>query len=270
MRQAPPEVAVTFVASVAFWALLVVIIFLAGRRSERVQHFWQLMVAQRNPALVIAALYMLGSVVAARLDFGTIIFSPLGGLLLFCQGLIGLALARSIAKFEPLPVADAIIHCVRPWRSVALMLGIGLLAGAMGLVVGSIGMSIVQQLVGETVRSGEAVKLLPADKLLAFFSLLSGAAIAEETPYRLVVCSLVWWLTGRRGLAIFISALVFAAYHLIPLDGMYQLFWQYPVSQFISTVLIGLIWGFIYTRRGYETVVVGHALTDWITVLLFT
>jgi membrane protease YdiL (CAAX protease family) len=46
-------------------------------------------------------------------------------------------------------------------------------------------------------------------------------------------------------------------------------FWQYPISHFAATALIGLLWGFVYTRRGYETAVLSHTMSDWIAVLLF-
>ena len=118
--------------------------------------------------------------------------------------------------------------------------------------------------------------MLPSDKVFAFFSLLQGAGFAEETPYRLVIVSLVWRLAGGarvarrgRGLAIWAGALAFAAYHLTPLDSMYAVFWQYPIAQFSASLLIGLVWGWIYTRRGFETAVLAHTLSDWIPALLF-
>jgi membrane protease YdiL (CAAX protease family) len=93
--------------------------------------------------------------------------------------------------------------------------------------------------------------------------------MAEETPYRLLFLSLIWMLTKRRGLAIFGSALLFGAYHLTPLDGMYQTFLQFPVSQFLASTLIGIVWGYLFVRRGYETTVLAHTLSDWLPMLIF-
>lgn len=58
-------------------------------------------------------------------------------------------------------------------------------------------------------------------------------------------------------------------YHLTPLSSMYRTFWQFPISQLVSTVLIGLVWSYTYLKRGYETAVLAHAFSNWITVLLF-
>ncbi len=99
-----------------------------------------------------------------------------------------------------------------------------------------------------------------------FFYFLAGAGIAEETVYRLVIVSLVWGLSGRRWLAIGVSGLLFGAYHLTPLSGMYLTFWQYPLTQFFSSALIGMVWAYLYIRRGYETAVLAHTLSDWLPI----
>ena len=52
-------------------------------------------------------------------------------------------------------------------------------------------------------------------------------------------------------------------------DGLYRIFWQFPVSQFLASAFIGVLWGYVYVRRGYETVVLAHTLSDWIPFLLF-
>ena len=50
---------------------------------------------------------------------------------------------------------------------------------------------------------------------------------------------------------------------------MYLTFWKYPLSQFLASSLIGLVWGYAYARRGYETAVLSHTLSDWVPILLF-
>jgi membrane protease YdiL (CAAX protease family) len=62
---------------------------------------------------------------------------------------------------------------------------------------------------------------------------------------------------------------LFGAYHLSPLDGMYRIFWQYPASQLLGSVCTGMLWGYVYAKRGYETSVLGHTLSNWIWLLLF-
>jgi membrane protease YdiL (CAAX protease family) len=119
------------------------------------------------------------------------------------------------------------------------MLGVALVAFLLEFVVGSIGMSIIQQIVGETVNNEEAMESFVPNALRAFFQLLAGAGIAEETTFRLVCISLVWRLSGRRWPAIIVSAVLFGAY------------------------------GYVYVKRGFETVVLAHTLSDWLPFLIF-
>ena len=99
--------------------------------------------------------------------------------------------------------------------------------------------------------------------------LLGGAGIAEETLFRLVCLSFFWLLTGRRKLSILISALLFGAYHLSPLNGMYRVFLQFPISQFLASTLIGIVWGILYVKRGYGAAVLAHTLSNWLPFMIF-
>jgi membrane protease YdiL (CAAX protease family) len=261
--QQPPEVRLANLAFMLFWMLAVAAILLAGQRWSRLRGFRDGMVAQWKPALAIALLYLVSYALSGR-GF----FNPYA-LAIFCQALLGLALVRRIAGYEPLPVTQSVVQRQHIWRSVGLMLGISILLAAVAFLLGSIGLGIVQQIFGEVNRSAEAASSLTYNKWQLFFTLLAGAGIAEETTYRLVALSLLWKLTTRRWLAIVVSALLFAAYHLSPLDGMYLTFWKYPISQFLASSLIGLVWGYAYARRGYETAVLSHTLSDWVPILLF-
>ncbi len=71
-------------------------------------------------------------------------------------------------------------------------------------------------------------------------------------------------------MAILLSAAAFGAYHLTPIDSLYLTFWQYPLRQFFSSFFAGIVLGYVYVRRGYETAVLGHTLTDWLPLLLAT
>jgi membrane protease YdiL (CAAX protease family) len=189
-------------------------------------------------------------------------------LAIFCQALVGLALARSLPGYEPLPVTQAMAHRKSILRQLVYLVGFALLFALIAFLIGSVGMGIIQQLVGESQRSAAAPPPIQLGAL--FFLLLAGAGIAEETTYRLVCLSFFWRWTHRPRLAIFLSAILFGAYHLTPLSGMYLTFWQFPVSQFAASMLIGLVWGYAYIKRGYEVAVLAHTLSDWVPFLLFS
>ena len=264
MEQTPTEVIFANLASTVLWILAVAMILVAGQRSQRIRGFRDKMIAQWKPSLTIAVLFVIGMGLGGR---G--LLNPYG-VTLFCQSLIGLTLARSMSGYEPLPVMQSLIQRERVWRSIGLMIGIALILVLPVLIIGSVGLSIGRQLVGETNRSAEAMGMLPSNKWLTFFLLLSGAGIAEETTYRLVFLSLFWRVTRRRWLAIILSAMLFGAYHLTPLNGMYRVFWQFPISQFLASTLIGIVWGYVFVKRGYETTVLGHTFSDWIPFILFS
>jgi membrane protease YdiL (CAAX protease family) len=267
MRETPVEVAVAFFAFAALWvALAAAVTWLPGWRRSA---FGQRAAEQRRPAFAIALVYLAAGVLGSGLDAGRLIGLAIGAVSVFAQALLGLAAARGIAGFEPLPVWRAIKERRGVWRAVLLLVVIGIVAGAVGLFVGSVGMSVGREVFNETSLNEQVASEFPASKVQAFFLLLAGAGIAEETTYRLLAVSAVWLLFRRRWLAILLGALLFAAYHLTPLDGYYLYFWQYPVSQFLSSALIGLIWGWLYTRRGYETAVLGHTMSDTIGVVFF-
>ncbi|MBI5033945.1 MAG: CPBP family intramembrane metalloprotease [Chloroflexi bacterium] len=263
MQPTPPEVVIANIAFIAFWVFIVALIWLGGQRFERTRAFRERMIAQWKPALAITAIFLISNGLASR--------SPINPYLLaiFCQVLIGLALARGIAGYEPLKTTQSILRRERMVQNIVLLVAISIIAGIVGLFIGAVGLGIVQSIFHETNRTSELAQSFSINKMQAFFQLLWGAGIAEETTYRLVALSFVWAMTRRRWLAIFISALLFAAYHLSPLDGLYLKFWQFPISQFVSTVFIGMVWGYVFTRRDYETSVLSHTLSDWLPMLLF-
>jgi membrane protease YdiL (CAAX protease family) len=84
-----------------------------------------------------------------------------------------------------------------------------------------------------------------------------------------VLLSLIWVTTRRRWISIIGAAALFGAYHLTPLDVLYLTFWKFPVTQFMSSLFTGLMWGYLYTRRGLETTILGHTLSNWIPFALF-
>jgi membrane protease YdiL (CAAX protease family) len=180
-----------------------------------------------------------------------------------------LGIAGSIEGWQPLPVSNAFVQRKQIVREVVVMVVLAVTAAVAAVLIGSVGLNIGQQLFGENNFTNQAANSLSPNKWQAFFLFLSGSGIGEETPFRLVVLSLIWKVTKRKWLAIVLSALIFGAYHLTPFDSMYRMFWQFPISQFTAGTLIGLVWGYLFTRRGYETTVLGHTLSNWLPLMLF-
>jgi membrane protease YdiL (CAAX protease family) len=266
MNQTPPEVITATLIFIALWMIIVLVILVAGRYYPALGRFRARMMSKWKPALAIAGLYILSTGLGGR---G--ILNPYG-LAIFCQALIGLTIASSIEGFKPFPVADALIRRQNIVRQVALMLVISILAVVPALLIGTIGLDIGRHIFGEanyTQQAASTITTLAPNKWMVFFLLLAGAGIAEETTYRLVCLSIIWKLTRRKWLVILISALLFGAYHLTPLSGMYLTNWQFPISQFIASTLIGLVWGYLFVKRGLETAVIGHTLSDWLPMMLF-
>ncbi|WBY63914.1 MAG: hypothetical protein ACFWUD_03510 [Thermocaproicibacter melissae] len=104
----------------------------------------------------------------------------------------------------------------------------------------------------------------------AWFNLRKKVGIRTSSIFRLCFQSLFRWIFKRGWLAVIISALFFALYHLTPMNSMYQIYWQFPLSQFCSVFLSGLVFGMFYEKFGLETAVLGHTLFDFFGVLFST
>jgi membrane protease YdiL (CAAX protease family) len=257
-------IVVAFLGSLLFWVLVVAGVLAAGLVWERARPIAKTIVAQWRPALGIAVVYAVSGGLGRQ---GGVILS---GIEVFCQALVGLALARGIAGYEPLPIARSVARREHAWRSVGVMLGVSLLLVPVIVIVSAVGSGIGQFISGgQSLTYDSVTGVFPAESWRILLMMLAGAGIAEETPYRLVILSLLWRLTRRRWLAIVVSAVVFGAYHLTPFNSLYRMHWQAPISQFLVTTLAGLVMGYVYTKRGYETAVLGHAFGNWIPYVLF-
>lgn len=258
-----PEVKIAGLLFIAFWLIVMLFILIAGRYHPSVRSFRNRMIIQRKLALAITGLFVLGSGIG-----GNGFFNPFA-IAVFCQAWIGLTLASGIEGYQPLPVLQTFVERKHILRQTVLLVIISILVVVSTMLIGTVGLGIGRSLFGEANYSQDAVNLLPSNKWLMFFLLFSGAGIAEETTYRLVLIPLVWKVTKRRWLAIVLSALAFGAYHLTPLNAMYRVFWQFPISQFLASTLIGITWGYLFIKRGYETAVLGHTLSDWLPLMIF-
>ncbi len=247
---------------ILIWVVLVLGVLGLGAYWPRLARFRNLMLAQWRPALVITLLAWVGFAVRGM------VLNPYL-LSLFCQLLLGFALARLVSGYEPLPVTQAVVHRSRGWlASLALMIGLSILAVPFMLVLGGIGASLGQALFREVRVPVEGSDLFPPSIPQTFFLLLSGAGIAEETPYRLAILSFILWLTRRPWLAVIGSAALFGAYHLSPINSFYLIWWQFPISQFLASTFTGILLGWLYLRRGFETAVLAHTFSDWIPYAL--
>lgn len=263
MQQISADMITITRVSTLFWALLMSTILIVGSLWYRGREFRDKMLQQWKPSLVIALVYMLSQFIG-----GTHIF-PFYSIAVFCQALIGLALARSIVGYEPLLVIQAMHHQKKGIETFYPVLSGGLVIAIAALVVNSLAGSILLQLFGETTSNPQGLALFfPRNIWQSFFLMLAGAGIYEETLFRLVCVSFFWRLTRRSWVAILISALLFGAYHLSPLDSAYLQYWERPFTIFSLSAIMGVVMGYAYQKYGYETVVFGHTLGNWVSLLL--
>ncbi len=265
MSPTPTEIIIAYFLFLAFWIGLIGTILIAARWSPHVRGWRDHLLAQWKPALAIAIVSFLGTVFSGA---SWLTPFPIG---IFCQALVGLALARSIAGYEPLPVARSLVQRERSGLvRFALMVVIALLLVLPMLVVGAVGMNIGHSLFHESNLTREAQDSMPYNIWQVFFAFLAGGGIAEEIVYRLVAVSLVWRITKSPWMGIIVGAVLFGAYHLSPLNGLYLTFIKFPMSQFLATVFIGIVLGIAYVKRGAETAVLAHTFSDWIPIAAFS
>lgn len=263
MQQISSDMVRMIRVSILFWALLVIAILICGSWSQRAHVFREEMLEQWKLSLVIGLLYMLSLLIG-----GTTIF-PFYAIAIFCQAMIGLALARGMVGFEPLPVAQTVNHQKKWIETLSPFLAGALIITIAALVVNGFLGGILLQIFGETTSNPQGLSsFFPPNAWQSFFLMLAGAGIYEETLFRLVCVSLFWRLTHRTGLAIVVSAMLFGVYHLSPLDSAYLQYWERPLTIFSLSAVMGVVMGYAYHKYGYETVVVGHTLGNWVALVL--
>jgi membrane protease YdiL (CAAX protease family) len=263
MDQIPAESVIASRAFALFWVLIVSMILITGYWWNWASEFREKLLEQWKPSLVIALTHLLG---AGLGGYGFFQVSSLG---YFCQAMIGLALARSISGYEPLPVSQAFVHKEKRLARICLMFVSSLGVVLAALFVNGFLSSPLMRFFGERMSNSAGVSsFFPENLWQSFLLLLAGAGIAEETTYRLLFLSLFWRLTRRPWVAIVLSALLFGAYHLSPLDAVYHQLWERPLTIFTMSAVMGMVMGYVYVKHGYETAVLGHTLGDWTGLLL--
>ena len=250
---------------------LIILIFffliLFGNKIKIFSAFRQSMLKSMIPALVIGLIAFAGYAIGT-LRLSGVVSGFFIGVLVFCYSTLGLAFAKSIPDFEPLPITKSYVSREGRLRQTALCILFSLLIVALLLAVNSILFKIFLVLFHEPDFSAKAVSSLPSNnKILAFPLLLAGAGIAEESMFRLFFQSIFQRLFKKAWPAILLSSLCFALYHLSPADSMYQIYWHYPLAQASTVFLTGIVLGWFYRKRGFETVVLGHTLLDYVGVL---
>jgi membrane protease YdiL (CAAX protease family) len=263
MQQFSTDIATITEVSILFWTFLVSAILIIGSSWQRGHIFRDKMLQQWKPSLVIALSYLLSELIG-----GTHVL-PLYAIAIFCQALIGLASARSIVGYEPLVIAQTVNYQKKWTEKLSLFLSGALLIVIAAVMVNGLAGSIFLQIFGETTSNSQGLaSFFPTNAWQSFFLMLAGAGIYEETLFRLVCVSLFWRLTHRPWAAIMISALLFGAYHLSPLDSAYLQYWERPLTIFSLSTIMGVVMGYAYQKYGYETVVLGHTLGNWVSLLL--
>ncbi len=243
------------------WVLAVIIILIAGQQWRGAREFRGKMLQQWKAALVITSLHALGAVIGG-------VGPQFSSVRVFCEAMIGFALAYSLMDYEPLPVTQAVVRKERWTEAVLRMLGFALAVVIVVITVGVVESAFLSML-GERMDNSQGIASFFSMNIWQnFFLLLAGAGIAEETLYRLVLVSLFWRLTHRPWVAIVLAAVLFGAYHLSPLDGLYRYYWERPITIFAVSTVMGIVMGYVYLKHGYETAVLGHTLGDWIPLLL--
>jgi hypothetical protein len=138
-----------------------------------------------RPALVIGLICFAGLAIGSlRVDYA--IGGLINGAYIFCLSSMGLAFAKKIPGFEPLPVCAGFLKKEGRARQLLLMLLFSAAIAALLLFIGSLLFSGCLLLFHEPDKSAQAITSLPTkNKLLAFPLLLAGAGIAEECMFRL-------------------------------------------------------------------------------------
>lgn len=248
--------------------LLFLFIFIFGGKIKWLSNYRQVMLKNLVPALVIGILFFTGFMIGT-LKISNLFGSIVMGSYIFSLSAMGLAFAKSVPGFEPLPVCASFVKKQNRTRHVLFLLLFSAVIAALMILISAFIAPACHMLFREPDKSAQAISALPTNnKFLAFPMLLAGAGIAEEAMYRLFIQSLCWRLFKNPWVAIILSALFFALYHLTPLDSMYRIYWQYPLSQVTTVFFGGLVLGFFYKKRGFETTVLGHTLCDYIGVLM--
>ena len=254
--------AITLYVSISL--ILVLGLFVIGLFNAKVRKISKDVFSNYKIAAVITFIYFIAATIGSGLSFISIVWS-VG---LFGQSMVGLSIARSISNYQLFPIFQNKTTKRNFLRAFIVMIFIGVIASFAILISSIISMGL-GNLFGEARNTDEAISLLPKNGVKAFFALLAGAGIIEGITYRMIVLSLLLKLLKHRFLAIVVASVIFSLYHFTPLNIMYKIYWQLPVTQFVYVLLGGIVIGYIYTIRGFETSVLSHTFADWLPLIFY-
>ncbi len=166
---------------------------------------------------------------------------------------------------------DLLNHGSKPLgKEILLGIGIAILAPIVNAIVGfPLNFLIytpeqIQQFSESMQSGGIAVATMPIWFYL--FSLLIqplAAGIIEELVYRGYALPRLAALTGKKWLAVFISALIYGLQHwaVTPMD------WQFGLVRMIGLFAVGVVFGIIYFRQQrLLPLIIGHVLWDFLLI----
>lgn len=163
-------------------------------------------------------------------------------------------------------------HPVQVWRGGAKV-WVPWLRSTIGtimlLIVASAAKGVIAEIAGEK-PVGAAQTTSTLSPWMGLVIMFNSAGIAEEVLHRLLMLSALWLLMRKRRHAVVASAIIFAAYHLTPINPLYLEFWECPISQSVGSFLSGIVLGNLYTQKGFEAAVVSHTLVNWLLTLSFS
>lgn len=174
-------------------------------------------------------------------------------------------------RHEGNSLKDLLNHGSKPLgKEILLGIGIAILAPVVNALVGFPLNFLVYtpeqiQQFSETMQSGGlAAATMPIWFYL--FSLLVqplAAGIIEELVYRGYALPRLAALTGKKWLAVFISALVYGLQHwaVTPMD------WQFGLVRMIGLFAVGAVFGIMYFRQQrLMPLIIGHVLWDFLLI----
>lgn len=248
--------------------LLLLLLLLIGVKSRKLGRLRRLVIQNRIPALAVSLIFFLGEAVGT-LRLSGVLAGLSGAAVIFCLSSMGLAFAEYSQSFVPLPITESFRQKKDKGRKVFSFFLFSVILSALLILLGIFVPEFCFALFHEPdLRKGAIASLPSQNKALAFPLLLAGAGIAEESIFRLFFQSLFRCFFRCPWAAILLSSLCFALYHLTPMDTMYLVYWHFPLTQVTSVFVSGIVLGWFYQKFGFETVVLGHTLTDYLSVLL--
>ncbi|MBN1121131.1 MAG: CPBP family intramembrane metalloprotease [Anaerolineae bacterium] len=125
----------------------------------------------------------------------------------------------------------------------------------------------VASLFGEAPLTDEVME--PQHWFLLFLDMLIGAGLFEELLFRAGIMTLVWKVTNKWGWGLVVSSVLFGFYH-ITLSSLSGAFLEAPIYSVVSSTVMGLFLGTIYRKRGLSTVVLVHALINFVGIMMFS